>query len=294
MIYTLVGNKDYVSEEIKRIIKDSTNIISYDLDEKQIKDAILDLNTFSLFGDKIVIVYNLDKLENSTSLIEYLESSSNNTLILVSYKELDNRKKITKLLKDKTKYKEIFNYDFNKYVKENLDDFKMDYLAINLLVSYCDGNVKRLKSELDKLKLYKFNEKEITSDDINKLVRKGYDSTIFNLIDEINAGNKEKVISIYKELLYENETEEKILYTIANHYRLLYKVKIKSISLSDNELVKLYKLHPYRLTKLKEQCKLVSSDKILSILKELSDIDINMKSGKIDISTGMFLFFQKL
>ncbi len=294
MIYTLVGNKDYVSEEIKRIIKDSTNIISYDLDEKQIKDAILDLNTFSLFGDKIVIVYNLDKLENSTSLIEYLESSSNNTLILVSYKELDNRKKITKLLKDKTKYKEVFNYDFNKYVKENLDDFKMDYLAINLLVSYCDGNVKRLKSELDKLKLYKFNEKEITIDDINKLVRKGYDSTIFNLIDEINAGNKEKVISIYKELLYENETEEKILYTIANHYRLLYKVKIKSMSLSDNELVKLYKLHPYRLTKLKEQCKLVSSDKILSILKELSDIDINMKSGKIDISTGMFLFFQKL
>lgn len=294
MIYTLVGNKDYISEEIKKIVKDSNNIISYDLEEKQIKDAILELNTFSLFGEKIVIVYNLDKLENSTSLIEYLESSSNNTLILISYKELDNRKKITKLLKDKTKYKEMFNYDFNKYVKENLDDFKMDYLAISLLVSCCDGNVKRLKSELDKLKLYKFNEKEITSDDINELVRKGYDSTIFNLIDEINAGNKEKAISIYKELLSENETEEKILYTIANHYRLLYKVKVKSMSLSDNELIKLYKLHPYRLTKLKEQCMLVSSDKILSMLKELSNIDINMKSGKMDISTGMFLFFQKL
>ena len=48
------------------------------------------------------------------------------------------------------------------------------------------------------------------------------------------------------------------------------------------------------LTKLKEQCNLISSDEILSMLKELSNIDIGVKSGKIDISTGMFLFFEKL
>ena len=66
------------------------------------------------------------------------------------------------------------------------------------------------------------------------------------------------------------------------------------MSLSDGELIKLYMLHPYRLTKLMEQCRLVSGDKILDMLKSLSDIDINVKSGKMDISTGMFLFFEKL
>lgn len=294
MVYTLVGNKDYVLEEVKKLEKDSDNIVSYDMEDSSLKDAIIDLDTVSLFGNKIVKVFNLDKVLDGESLIKYLDNPGSNTLILISYKELDNRKKLTKVLKEKTKYNEVFNYDFNSYVKSNLDGYDMDFMAINLLVSYCDNNVRRIKNELEKLKVYKFNDRVITSDDVDNLVKKGYDSTIFNLIDEINGGNRERVINIYRELLMENETEEKILYTIANHYRLLYKVKIKSMSLSDGELIKLYKLHPYRLTKLKEQCRLVSSDRILDMLKSLSDIDINVKSGKMDISTGMFLFFEKL
>lgn len=294
MVYTLVGNKDYVLEEIDKIVGDSSNVISYDLDECSIKDAIIDLDTVSLFGKKIVKVFGLDKIDDSDFLIKYFDNALDNVLILVSYKELDNRKKLTKVLKEKTEYKEIFSYDFNGYVKERLDGFKMDFMTINLLVSYCEGDIKRLFNELEKLKLYKFNEKVITLDDVNRIVRKGYDSTIFNLIDEINSGNKEKIYSIYRELLMENETEEKILYTIANHYRLLYKVKIKSMSMSDSEMIRIYRLHPYRLTKLKEQCRLVSREKILFMLKGLSDVDINVKSGKMDISTGMFLFLENL
>ncbi len=294
MVYTLVGNKDYVLEEIDKIVGDSSNVISYDLDECSIKDAIIDLDTVSLFGKKIVKVFGLDKIDDSDFLVKYFDNALDNVLILVSYKELDNRKKLTKVLKEKTEYKEIFSYDFNGYVKERLDGFKMDFMTINLLVSYCDGDIKRLFNELEKLKLYKFNEKVITLDDVNRIVRKGYDSTIFNLIDEINSGNKEKIYSIYRELLMENETEEKILYTIANHYRLLYKVKIKSMSMSDSEMIRIYRLHPYRLTKLKEQCRLVSREKILFMLKGLSDVDINVKSGKMDISTGMFLFLENL
>ena len=294
MVYTLVGNKDYVLEEIDKIVGDSSNVISYDLDECSIKDAIIDLDTVSLFGKKIVKVFGLDKIDDSDFLIKYFDNALDNVLILVSYKELDNRKKLTKVLKEKTEYKEIFSYDFNGYVKERLDGFKMNFMTINLLVSYCDGDIKRLFNELEKLKLYKFNEKVITLVDVNRIVRKGYDSTIFNLIDEINSGNKEKIYSIYRELLMENETEEKILYTIANHYRLLYKVKIKSMSMSDSEMIRVYRLHPYRLTKLKEQCRLVSREKILFMLKGLSDVDINVKSGKMDISTGMFLFLENL
>lgn len=294
MIYTLVGQKDYIKEEIRKIENDRSNKIDYNLEDSSIEDVLIDLNTYSLFGEKVIKVFNFDKLDDATLLLKYIDNPTNNILILISYKELDNRKKITKVLKEKTTYKEIFNYDLNTYIKNNLDSFEMDSFAINLLVSHCDNNIGRIKNELEKLKLYKINVKKITKDDVNNLVKKGYDSTIFNLIDEINKGDREKVMSIYKELLKENETEEKILYTIANHYRLLYKIKIKSMTLSDKELLKLYNLHPYRLTKLKEQCKLISSDKILSMLKNLSDIDINVKSGKVDISTGMFLFFEKL
>ena len=170
----------------------------------------------------------------------------------------------------------------------------MSPMAINLLISYCSNNINRIENELEKLKTYKFLEKEITKDDVDKLVKKSLDSTIFDLIDKINLKDKEHVFKIYNELLEEGETEEKIMYTIANHYRLLFQISEKVKSLSDDEIIKEYKMHPYRLTKLKEQLRLVSQSDTLKILKKLSDIDIGIKKGQRDIKNSMFLFFESL
>lgn len=296
MTYTLVGNRDYVFEEINRLQRSfcDENIVSYDLEDVSMDRVIEDLNTTSLFGDKFIKVTGFEKMEDASSLIKYLDHESSNILILVSFKELDSRKKITKILKEKTKYKELFNYDLSSFVKERLDDYKMNAMAINVLINNCGTNIKRVENELEKLKLYKFKEKEITALDVEKLVKKGFDATIFNLIDVINARDKSKIFKIYHELLEEGETEEKILYTIANHYRLLFQVKVNSLIMSDSELIKEYKLHPFRLTKLKQQGSFVSKKEILEILKGLSDIDIAIKSGKKDISTSMVMFFENI
>ena len=296
MTYTFIGEKDYIEKEINKISKSFNieNIVRYNLEETSINKVIEDLNTVSLFGNKLIIVNSIDKIENPDPLIKYLNNEGANTLILLSFKELDKRKKITKVLQEKTKYKEFLSYNIESVIKEDLKDFKMSPMAINLLISYCGNNLSRIENELEKLKLYKLNEKEITTEDIENLVKKSLDSTIFNLIDKINEKDKVKIFKIYNELLEEGETEEKIMYTIANHYRLLFQISEKIKSLSDDEIIKEYRMHPYRLTKLKEQLNLILQDDILKILKNLSDIDINVKKGKIDIKTAMFLFFEGL
>ena len=296
MTYTFIGEKDYIESEIDKIIKDfsSENIVHYNLEEQSIKSVIEDLDTVSLFGEKLVIADHIEKLEDSELLIKYLDNPSSNTLILTSYKELDNRKKITKVLKEKTKYKEFLNYNIESVIKENLEDFKMNTMAINLLISYCSNNLPRIKNELEKLKIYKYEEKVIDEKDVENLVKKGFDATIFDLIDKINERNKTKIFQIYNELLKEGETEEKIMYTIANHYRLLFQIGEKTKTLSDAEIIKEYKMHPYRLTKLKEQLHLVSREDILNILKTLSDMDIGIKKGEKDITNSMFVFFESL
>lgn len=296
MTYTFVGDKDYLDREVSRIANgfSSENVIHYDLLNNNIDSVIQDLNTVSLFGNKLVIVNNIDKLENSDLLEKYLSNPSDNTLILLANKELDKRKKISKVLSSETEYKEFINYNLDAFVKEKLEDFKMNVMAINLLISYCSGNINRIENELEKLKIYKMSEKEITKDDVEKLVRKSLDSTIFNLIDKINEKDKKKVFKIYNNLIEEGETEEKIMYTIANHYRLLFQISEKTKTLGDNEILKEYKMHPYRLTKLKEQLNLMNREDILKILKKLSDIDISIKKGQSDVKNSMFLFFESM
>ena len=296
MTYTFIGEKDYIQKEIDKLSKsfNSENIVTYDIDNTDIKKVIEDLNTISLFGDKLVIANNIDKVTDPLPLVKYLEYESDNTLILVSLKELDNRKNFTKVLKAKTKFKEFWNYNLEDLIKDNLDDYKMELIAINTLISYCSGDVNRILNELEKLKIFKLNEKEITREDIGKIVKKSYDATIFDLIDEINKKNTEGIFNIYNNLINEGEEIEKILYTISNHYRLLLQICIKTESISDNEIIKEYKMHPYRLKKLKEQLNFISKNDIASFLKKLSEVDISVKSGKRDIDTAMFLLFNSL
>ena len=138
MTYTFIGEKDYIEKEISKISKNfnQENIVRYNLEDTSINKAIEDLNTISLFGDKLIIASPIDKIESTDSLIEYLNNEGSNTLILISFKELDKRKKITKVLKEKTKYKEYLNYNIENVIRENLKDYKMSQMAINLLISY--------------------------------------------------------------------------------------------------------------------------------------------------------------
>ena len=296
MTYTFVGDKDFLNREIIKISKSfsSENIAHYDLTEDSINSVIQDLDTVSLFGNKLVIVSNIDLLEDFELLENYLSNPSDNTLILLSEKELDKRKKSTKVIIDKTKYRELFSYNLSNVVKENLDGFKISPMALNLLINYCSNNINRIENELEKLKIYKSEEKEINAEDVEKLVKKSLDSTIFDLIDKINQNDKDGIFKIYNELVEEGETEEKIMYTIANHYRLLFQISEKAKIYSDDEIIKSYKMHPYRLTKLKEQTSIVPQSEILRILKRLSEIDIGIKKGEADIKNSMFLFFESL
>ena len=296
MTYTFIGDSDFIKKELDKIINsfDSSNIVRYNLEEVSINAVVQDLDTVGLFGYKLVIVNNIDVLDDSDILIKYLDNPSGNTLVLISNKELDKRKKITKVLKEKTKYKEFLNNNIELIVKDNLDDYKISNMSINMLIGYCNSNINRVLNELEKLKMYKYESKEITNSDIEKLVMKSIDSTIFNLIDAINISDKDRIFKIYNELLEEGETDEKIMYTIANHYRLLFQIREKLNDLKDDDIIKEYKMHPYRLTKLKEQMGIISRKKNIEILQKLSEIDIDVKRGKKDIKTAMFLFFEKL
>ncbi len=296
MTYTFIGDKDFLNREISKISKSfsSENIVCYNLVEDSINSVIQDLDTVSLFGNKLVIVSNIDLLEDFDLLENYLSNPSDNTLVLLSEKELDKRKKSTKVIIGKTKYRELFSYNISNVIKENLDGFKMSPMALNLLINYCSNNINRIENELEKLKIYKSEEKEINAEDVEKLVKKSLDSTIFDLIDKINQNDKDGIFKIYNELVEEGETEEKIMYTIANHYRLLFQISEKTKIYSDDEIIKSYKMHPYRLTKLKEQTSIVPQSEILRILKRLSEIDIEIKKGEADIKNSMFLFFESL
>lgn len=298
MTYLFVGEKDLIEKSVNEIRKkekiDNNSTSRYDLDNCSIRDAIDDINTFSLFDNKkMIIVYSLDKITDSDILVSYLKNQNGNILVLISFDKLNDKLSYVKELKKSCSYKECFKYDVLDYIKESLKDYKISFSDMVLLKDYVDNNYNRALNEVEKLKLYKQDDKVINSDDIKLVVSKSFDGNIFSLIDAVNKKDKVKVFSIFYELV-NNDDEIKIISILANNYRLIYKIKVLCKDMLDDDVIKRLKLHPYRFKLLKEQGYNYTEDDLLNYLKELSELDIKIKSGAIDKRLGMELFLSKI
>lgn len=294
MTYLLIG--DHLKEEINKIITTNNigkeSITTYDLDLDTFDNVLIDLNTVSLFNDtKCIICKNAYNIKEFDSFKEYLKYETNNILILIMKDSKDN-KELFKLCKNIIDLSKI---DLENYVKKELKEYKISPLNINLLINNCNNNFNRVVQEVEKLKMYKYEEKEITRDDINLLIKKNLDSNIFDLIDYINKGNRKEAYRVYNELIKNNEAPVKILVTLANNYRLIYQVKVLVNSKSDKEIMEMLNIKKEgRLYILKKQTYNFTSNRLLKIIKELAKTDFNIKSGRTTDRQGLELFFSKI
>lgn len=297
MTYTLVGESSLIDKEIEEILNKEKNIsvIKYNLEEISVLSVLEDLNTLSLLEDKkVIIVTNLNKLDKEEELIKYLNHQNSNILILTENVKLDERKKVTKELRKNSNYLEVDNNDLANYIKASFKDYEISNLNISLLKDYCNNDFNRLKQEIEKLKMYKLDDRVITSEDIRLVIKKGLDKNIFDLLNAINHKKTKQMYSVYYELLNNNEDEIKIMSILANNFKLIYKIKVLTKSNNDEECKKQLGIHPYRFKILKEQSYSYSEQELLKLIKALSKLDIDIKSGNLDKKTGLELFLARL
>lgn len=290
-IYLIVSDNKIVIDlnidKIKKQLKDYEEI-NYDLEETLIDNLIEDLDTYNFFqtsklvighhasfltGDKQILEHDLDKL------IKYINNPNPANYLILICNSLDKRKKIVaELIKKVELLEPIISKD--DIIKNNLEDYKMDNKTINFLIDYCGQNDERILNELNKLKMYKIEDKIINIDDIKEIVKKDIDDNIFTLIDDIVNGNKKEAFEIYNDLLLHGEQVNNIISKLANKIRLIYQVKILvKDNKSDTEISKLLNMHPYPIKLAREISINYTEKMLLEYLNKLADIDYNLKSG---------------
>ena len=306
MVYLLYGTKDFqINEEIKKITKkqDQMNISKYDLNNTPLKLIIDDAQTISMFEDKkTVIIDNANMFTGTTSkdsdIIEnYLNHINENTiLILIVHNEkLDTRKKITKLIKKIGIVKE-FNGENNRavIVKKLLKDYNINDKTINLFIDRVGNNPLIIQNEINKIKIYKGNNKTISDEDILNLTTKIIDIDIFKLIDYIIKKNKNKALELYHEMIKMNEEPIKIIVILANQFRIMYQSKeLLKKGYSEKDIAIILKIHPYRVKLAIQNSRSYPSEVLLKHLNNLADIDIGIKTGKLNKNLALELFMLK-
>ncbi len=311
MNYLLYGKENYLIEnEIKNIINkldiEEINISKYDLEENTIKEILEDANTISLFSNnKLIIVDNAfifsriqKKIDDLNLLEEYLKTKNENTNIIFINKNenIDSVKKIVKLIKEKGVVKE-FNplKNINSTVEKMFDNYKIDYATINALINKVGNDLELIYSEVEKLKLYKFTEKEITIKDIEDVVSENINVDIFKFVDDIINKNKKSAIKTYRELLKLKEEPIKIIALLASKFRLMYQAsKLIKKGYTEDSISEILKVHKYPV-----HLAIISGYKynptiLLKYLKDLAELDICIKTGEKNKELALELFILSL
>lgn len=295
-------NKEIDSIRSKLSIEEN-DIIYYDIEN--INGIINEAQTIGMFSlNKLIVIDSTIYLGQKKDIkdINILEDyfnnyNSNSYLVFISKSEnVDKRLKLFKLISSNGNVKEAIasteylNNYVNSYLKDN--GYNMSSLDINFFISRVGNNIDNISNELDKLMLYKINDKSIIKDDIVLLTEENSDNTVFDLVSSLLKNDNEKAIKLYKKFVLDGMDANQIVAIIASQVRLLFQVKrLYNSGKSNDEIAKILEFkNVYRVKYLLSDCYYYSEEMLIKYLSKLSDIDRDIKINNIDGNILLELF----
>ncbi len=316
-VYLMYGGESFfIDETIQLIIKQAVdekdiefNVSMYEAEEVSIDGALEDATTPPFFGErKVVIVRSASFLtgqkakieQNIKGLEKYIESPSPFTIFIVvaPYEKLDERKKITKLLK-KQAVVESQTLDENKMKQWILNKAQESGItiteqAVQLLIELIGMNVTVLSNEMEKLAVFAGEQGTITDDIVMLLVPKSAEQNVFMLVENVISRNIPKALEILDELLYRQEEPIKILGLLASQFRLLYQVKeYMQVGYTQQQIASRVGVHPYRVKLAGQKVRGFSLEELYQIMEELAEADYKMKTSGLDKKLVLEFFIMK-
>ncbi len=282
---------DYIETEIEHIIEESITL-PFLSDRKVVivKDAFL----FTAEKKRTSIDHNIDKM------IQYIEDKEDDTLLIfvTSAEKLDNRKKITKLIKKQGKIIECEEMNERELVQHINDAVKSEGLtirndAVNELLNRTGANYTIVKNELEKLMLFAHD--IITVEDVNIIVSKSLEANVFSLTDFILKNQKREAVDVFRDLILQKEEPIKLLGLISSQFRLYYQTKIlMNEGMRQDEISSRLKVHPYRVKLAMSQVNQYPLEVLLQKMVLIRDMDYELKSTYLDSEALFEVFISKI
>ena len=290
---------------LDKIDYDENNKIIYDMNIVSFIDVIEEISMGSLFSPIKVIIVNNFIIDNiSDREYEYFEKfiNSKNTdvyMILIS-KKVDARKKNFKLFKDNFSIIEVDKFDNNNiynYVTNKISDrgFIMDSVNIEYLLSKVGNDINNINNELEKLFIYKNDDKKIKREDIDLLIFNNIDNVIYEFTNAILDNDYDKVKLMYDKFMLDNISFDYLISAVANSIRNSLVIKLLSNkNMSNVDIGKIIGKKEYFVKKTLDRLYSYTIDDLSKYIVELAKIDRNFKNGIDNINRfELFLFCKK-
>ncbi len=270
-IYLFNVEEDFIALSMinklkKAYIKEETESLNYNvIESKNVDIGYLSSVVMSmpiLDEKRIVVVKNesfLKNKQNSEKIIKLLNEIPSYTVVVFYVNtSIDKRTSIYKTIKEKGEIVDIprlSSYTLSNWIRKKAKELsiKFDQEALNYLIEASGYTIKDsgvdltyFISELSKLSNLRLEKEYLTAKDIKGVISFNINDEIFKYTDALRDENKKLAYEYYGKLVYNNTPFMFVLSIVISSLQTLYVAKeYKKKKLSQDDMVKDYKMHPY-------------------------------------------------
>ena len=303
MIYFFYGEEDFnIDLEVEKLKKElDPNFLemSYKTyDHPKFPDLISILRSQPMmFGKMLVIIKSNDYFTKAfddkelKQIEEALEDNNENLdIVFVAElprnegKKLDSRKKFFKLLSkyNLKEFPSIPTYktaELESWIRKQAKSKELEITsdAASAMISQIGNNLREINGELEKLKLFIYPKKQITTEMVKELCISNED--LFAFSDYLMKGEKDKALLEYRKLLEKKFCLE-IVAALQTMLRKWILLKANSSKCSAFELSKLTGQHEYVVKLNLQKLKNTSLKDLVKLKQNLTEAEFKIKSGQ--------------
>ncbi len=257
------------------VIKDSENFISsittksfFDDEKfiviKKVTDKIKDIieHLIEKNPDGITIILDADILEKKSKLRNFFEKE-NNLLCVPFYP--DNFQALNRLV--------------NKFFNEH--NVSISNESINLLIQRANGQRHFLNNELNKIKSFLIDKKQINLNEIDKITNLSSNHEISELVDTCLSKNKNRLNNIINENNFSNDDAILIIRTFLTKAKRLLKITEYTNQKEVDQVIASYKPPIFWKDKeiIKNQLNFWSNKEIENLIREINETELLIKKN---------------
>ncbi len=299
-VYFIFGADTYeIEKTADDVIQTLSSQITSDFDKEivrldkkeEIDRYIASALTYPFSGDyKLVVLKNLENAAEKKVLTEYVINPSEFTYLVITYNE-----KISSLNTEPFKTitnkgwafeaREMKGTDLINWVIKEVKKNKLsiDYEDATLLVEIVGESKNRLDQEIKKFFNYLGENKKITNELINSLASNTKEYSVFNLLDAISSGQKDKVLSIGYNLMYNGNHLLMILATLNKYFiTIMQSIELIKKDISPKEAAAKAETSEYFYKNCLKAVAFRNEARILKAINALLAADLAVKSTNLD------------
>ncbi|MFH0906969.1 MAG: DNA polymerase III subunit delta [bacterium] len=291
-----------IIKEYRAKHKSGLNLVRFqenNLEFDKIKQMI---EMVSMFDEKKLII--LENVFNNKSFqdifFEYVKKSklkNNQEVIVVIH---HSGKIAISIFKSKLNMLEKFDFlkgnDLVNWIKKQVkkNNAEIDSEAIRKLIAYVGNDLWQMNNEINKLISYESGG-IINGNDVDLLVNAKTDINIFGMLDALAQRDKRTALRILHEHLNQGQNEIYLFSMFVYQARVLLRLKdLTEKGLTFYDLAKKSGLHPFVVKKSSYQLRNFTLDHLKKIYQRLLDIEIGIKTGRIDSLTALDLLVAEI